>query len=380
MKFLPLIWSALLRRRARTLLTLLSIMAAFLLYGLLEGINSGYATVIERQYLDRLFTDPRVPGGAPMPLSAADRIRGVSGVTKVCARAAFFGYYQEPKNGVFALATDASDFLSVRPEFQMDPRQLTAFESQRAAIAMTPALLDRLQLEVGDRIPIRSPILQRNGSDVWTFDIVASFEYAERPATAQLALINYAYFDEARVNDRGTVDRIISRIVDPSRSAQTAALIDGLFANSASETRTQNEKEQAESSIRQVGDVRFFTNAIMAAALFALLFVTGNTMAQSVRERIPEFAVLRTLGFPPLGILGLILLESLLVSLAAAALGMALASAMHPQLREVVGVASISVQLVLGGFALAFAVGLASAIVPGRRAMRLSIVDALRVR
>ena len=379
MKYLPLLWAGLARKPARSALTLLSVVVAFLLFGLLQGINAGYSEVIEQQHLDRLFADPRVPGGAPMPLSAVSRIAAVPGVTRVCGRSAFFGFYREPKNGMFALATDAADWLAVRPEYQMPPEQLTALQGTRNGIAMTAAMRDRLQLKIGDPVPIQSIIPRKDGNNVWTFQLVGIVDIPGNPA-GPLALINYEYFDEARATSIATVDRIIIRIADPARSAQTAATIDALFTNSAHETRTQNEQEQAESSIQQLGDVEFFTNSIVAAVFFALLFVTGNTMVQSVRERIPEFAVLKTLGFSDLSVLILVLAEAALLCLTAAAIGLAIAAAVFPQLRDVIGLQHLSWFVVSAGIAAAAALALVSSLIPAWRASRLRIVDALRVR
>jgi putative ABC transport system permease protein len=379
MKYLPLIVSGLTRKPTRSVLTVLSTVIAFLLFGLLEGVNAGYNAVIEAQHLDRLLTDPRVPGGAPMPIAAAEKIKRVSGVTRVCARSAFFGYHQDPKNGMFALATDAADWLAVRPEFAMPPEELQTLRSTRAAIAMTPALMDRLKLKIGDRVPIHSPIARKDGNPVWTFDLVGSFDDVAEPRLAQLAIINHTYFDEARASDIGTVDRIIVRIADPLRSAHTAAAIDALFANSAHETRTQNEKEQTESQISQLGDIGYFTNTIVAAVFFALLFVTGNTMVESVRERIPEFAVLKTLGFSSSAVFGIVIAEGLLLCLAAAAVGLALAAALFPSLRDTIGLARLSWSVVLYGSIVASLLAIASSLLPAWKVQRLRIVEALRI-
>jgi putative ABC transport system permease protein len=378
MKYLPLVLAGLMRKPLRSVLTALSVAVAFLLFGVLEGIDAGFSAVIEEQRLDRLLTDTRVPGGAPMPLSAADKIKQVPGVTRVCARASFYGSYQDPKHGLFALATDAADWLAVRPEFSMPPAQLDAFQRSRAAIAMTPALQKRLGLKLGDKVPIRSPIARKDGNPVWTFELLASFDDLAEPDQAQLALIHYRYFDEARVADTGTVDRIIVRIADPTRSAQTAALIDRLFANSAHETRTQNEKEQTEASIRQIGEISYFTNAIVLAVFSALLFVTGNTMSQSARERIPEFAVLRTVGFGAMQVFALVLGEALLLCWAAAAVGIAIAAVLFPSV-GIVGIERLSWQVVVGGALAATVLAAMSAIVPAWQSQRLRIVEALRV-
>lgn len=379
MKYLPLILAGLLRKPLRSVLTSASVAVAFLLFGVLEGINAGFAEVIEAQHLDRLLTDTRVPGGAPIPISAVDKIKLVPGVTRVCARASFYGSYRDPKNGVFALATDASDWLGVRPEYSMPPEQLEAFERTRAAIAMTPALQKRLGLKLGDKVPIRSPIARKDGNPVWTFELLASFDYTDDPDKGQLAIVRYDYFDEARVADAGTADRIIVRIADPSRSAQTAAAIDRLFANSAHETRTQNEKEQTEASIRQVGEISYFTNAIVLAVFFALLFVTGNTMTQSARERIPEFAVLRTVGFSASQVLALVLAEGLLLCWTAAAVGLTVAALSFPSLENFVGLTRLSWRVVIAGLLVATLLALVSGLVPAWQAQRLRIVEALRV-
>lgn len=380
MKYLPLIWAGLTRKPARTALTFLSVVVAFLLFGLLEGVNAGFTAVLERQQLDRLFTDPRVPGGAPMPIAAAAKIKAIAGVTRVCARASFFGFYQDPKNGLYALATQASDWLGVRPEFTMQAQQLSAFEGTRLGIAMTPALMKRLGLKLGDKVPISSPIPRKDGNPLWTFDLIATFDMPDNPDRADFAIINYAYFDEARATDIGTVDRFLVRIADPNRSAQVAANIDALFANSAHETRTQNEKETAESFIRQLGDIAFFTNSVMGAVFFALLFVTGNTMVQSVRERIPEFAVLKTLGFAAQGVFAIVVVEALLLCAIAALLGLTIAAPLLPMLRDAIGFATLSWPLVGSALLVAILLGLVSSLIPASTVARLRIVEALRIR
>ena len=379
MKYLPLLWAGLARKPARSALTLLSVVAAFVVFGLLQGINAGYDEILAQSYLDRLFADPRVPGGAPMPVSAAARIAQVPGVTRVCGRSAFFGFFRDPKNGMFALATNAADWLAVRPEYVMAPEQLAAAQRTRNAIVMTAAMRDRFQLKLGDPVPIQSVIPRKDGNNVWTFQLVGIVDIPGTPA-GPLALINYDYFDEARATDIGTVDRIIIRIADPARSAQTAAAIDALFANSSHETRTQSEQEQAESSLQQLGDVKFFTNSIVSAVFFALLFVTGNTMVQSVRERVPEFAVLKTLGFSDLGVLTLVLAEAALLCILAAAIGLAIAAALFPQLRDIIGLQRLSWLVVIAGIGAAVVLALISASLPAWRVSRLRIVDALRVR
>ena len=353
---------------------------AFLLFGMLQGINFGYAAVIEQQLLDRLLTDPKVPGGAPMPISMKQKIESLPGVRRVCARAIFFGYYQDPKQRFAALATSAEDFLAVRPEFQMDAATVQALRDNRNGIAMTPALMQRLGLKPGDTVPVNSPIPRKDGNPVWELKLVGSFDNVDEPGQGDLGLINYEYFDAGRVSSVGTADRFIIRIDDPRRSAAMATAIDALFANSPAETRTQNEKDQVESSIQQLGDVSFFTNSIVGAVFFALLFLTGNTMAQSVRERTAEIAVLETIGYSRRRIAAIVLVESTLPALLAAAIGLAIAAAMFPSLREILGLARLSWSVVGWGALAALMVGCASALIPVWRISRMSIVAALGYR
>lgn len=379
MKYLPLVLSGLGRRPVRSALTVLSVVTAFLLFGMLQGIDAGYDAVIEAQHLDRLFTDPRVPGGAPMPMSAVEKIKALPEVTRVCGRSILFGQYQQRGNNIVAVATTPRDFFAVRPENQIVAGHLETLERTRAGMAMTVGLAEKLGLKLGDRVPVQSRVVRKDGGTVWDFELVALFDDADHPGKAQYSVINYSYLDESRVNDIATFDRIIVRIADPTRSAQTAASIDRLFANSAHETRTQNEKEQTEASIQQLGDIAFFTNAVIGAVFFALLFVTGNTMAQSVRERIPEFAVLRTIGFPNAVIVLLVVAESVVLSVGAAIIGLLLAAVAFPMIQDFLGIAAFSWIVVAGGIAVAVGLALISALVPSWQLMRMQIADALNV-
>jgi putative ABC transport system permease protein len=378
MKYLWLVWAGLWRRPVRSILTLLSVATAFLLFGMLQGINAGYQAVIEAQRLDRLMTDARVPGGPPMPISALAKIQTLPEVTRVCGRSLMFGQYQDRKNVIVAVATNVDDFFAVRPENKISADHFAQLKATRTGMAMPFNMAERLGLELGDKVPLQTRIVRKDGSTVWEFDLVALFDDIDHPGNANFTVINYDYLDESRVDSAGTVDRIIVRIADPKRSAQAAADIDQLFANSTHETRTQSEKEITESSIQQLGDISFFTNAVFGAVFFALLLVTGNTMAQSVRERTAELAVLRTIGYTEHKVLGLILAESMSLSIAAAAIGLLLAAAAFPVVGETLGIKTFSWIVVVAGFAIAFVLALISAMVPSWQIQRMKIVDALR--
>jgi putative ABC transport system permease protein len=376
-KYFILIWAGLWRKPVRLMFTLLSIIVAFLLFGMLHGLNVGFAKVIADQHVDRLITDPRVPGGAPMPLAAASAIQNVPGVMIVAPRSMFFGTYQSPENAVVALATDPQRWFAVRPEIVIAKSQLDALLKTRTGIVITPVLQKQYGWKIGDRIPIQSRILKQDGGAEWVFDLVGVFDNADNPNKAKQAVINYSYFDEARATNRGTVDRFIVRIADPKRSTQTAGAIDRLFRNSDHETRTQSEREWTQSQIKQLGDISFFTTAIVGAVFFTLLFLTANTMMQSVRERIPEFAVLKSMGYSDTSVFSIVFLEALCMCVFAALLGLIIADAVFPKLTNFFGGFILQWIVFVEGVIAAVLVAIVSAFIPAIRVKRLRITDAI---
>ena len=377
MRYLPLVWAGLWRKPVRTAFTLLSIMVAFILFGILAGIDAGFANVLERSRMDRLFTDPRF--GALMPMAYADEIANVPGVTVVAPRFGIGGYYQEPSKGMAVIGTDARFFLA-RPELAVTKEQMDALLRTRTGAIVGVATANRLGWKVGDKIPMQSNVPKQDGTRVWTFDVIAVMEDADNPGREPRVVVNYSYLDEERVTDKGMTDRFILRINDPERATQISRAIDALFANSSAPTRTFSERSSRESGADWIGDINFFTDAVLGAVAFMLLFLTGNTMMQSVRERTPEFAVLKTLGFSDGRIVMLVLFESMLLCALAALAGLVVAKLVIPLVKDSIPGADI-VQMpwvaILTGLGLALLVAFVSAVVPALRAKRLSIVDAL---
>jgi putative ABC transport system permease protein len=232
--------------------------------------------------------------------------------------------------------------------------------------------------KIGDRIPLRTSVMKRDGSADWDFEIVGIYDVPSAPAEANRILVNYAYFDEARLLERGTAWAFVVAVGDPSRSAQICTAVDALFVNSASETVTQDEKAYVQGQLRQLGDVSLMANAIVAAVLFTLLFLTGNTMMQSVRERTPELAILKTVGFSDRSVTILVLIESVLLCVLAASLGLAAAAAVFPVTAALgIGGSALPLKVVAFGLAIAVALALVSGVPPAWRAQRLVIVEAL---
>lgn len=379
MKLFPLVWAGIWRKPARAIFTGLSIAIAFLLIGLLQGVNAGFTQAIAAAPRDFLMTDARVRGSPPMPIAMMEQIRNVPGVVQVVQRDYFVGIYRPPYD-VAALATAPRGFFAVRPALVAEAMGLDEMERVRTGLLATPALLRMYDWRIGDLVTLRSRELKQDGSGDWAFTVVGTFDSKDNPNTAVLAVINYSYLDESRVAHRGTVERFYVRIRDATRSVATAAAIDRLFANSPHETRTRSDQERAEASAQQMGDIAFFTNAILGAVMFMLLLLTGNTMRQSVQERIPEFGVLKAMGFSSAKCFALALAEALAICLLAALTGLGLAAALAPLGREIATSITVSADVVVRAIALAVLLAFLSVALPSWRVYRLSVVAALAAR
>jgi putative ABC transport system permease protein len=378
LKYLALVWNGLWRRRARTLFTALSITVAFILFGTVSGIDAGFAHTLEVSRLDRLFTDSRF--GAPMPLSYAEQIARVPGVSVVAPRSGLVGYFQDPKNPMFVLCADRR-FFSLRPEIAISSQQLETLLQTRTGAAVSVEVARKYEWKIGDKVPLQTNTAQADGSKVWVFDIVAIVDDLSFPGEGGWFIGNYSYLDEGRVADKATISRFLVRISDPGRSTQIGREIDKLFANSAAPTRTTSERSQTQSGLQFIGDVSFLTDAVLGAVFFMLLFLTGNTMMQSIRERIPEFAVLKAIGFSDGAVLSLVIAESVLLCSLAAAAGLLASKLLIPivphTLSDVVPLLQMPWTAMLRGFGLALIVALLSGLAPAWRVRQLHVVDAL---
>ena len=378
MKYLPLILAGLWRKPTRTIFTFLSIVVAFVLFGILSAIDGGLAHQLEVARLDRLLVDTKF--GAQLPLAYLDRIAQIPGVTVVAPRQILVGYYQDPKTPFGIIMTDRR-FWSVRPELNATPEQIDRLLKTRTGALITVFSAKRFGWKVGQRVPVISNTVNKAGNHTWTFDIVGIIDDVDRPGKARYFIGNYEFMDQERVTQKGTVDRILVRIKDPNRATQIGRAIDRLFANSTAPTRTVSEKSDRQTGSRALGDIGFFTRAVITAVLFMLLFLTGNTMMQSVRERVPEFGVLKTLGYSDRGVLALVLAEAVILCLLAAATGMAFAKLGIPRIGDIspdMGqLLLMPWSALLTGLGFAMAVAIVSALIPALRAKRLNIVDSL---
>jgi putative ABC transport system permease protein len=384
MKYLPLIWASLWRKKTRTIFTLLSIVIAFLLYGVLQTVDYAFENPNTGVTgADKLITTNRFSITLLLPFSFEQQIRSVPGVAEVTWMTWFGAYYQESKNFVFALPIDPDTYFNLhKDEFIVSGDQMTAFRGDRAGAIVNAALMKKFGWKIGDKLPLHSTIWTQkaDGSLNWTFDIVGTFDAKDPTQASQQSstiLFHYELFDEGRGFGKGQVGWYEERVDDPKESAAISAKIDALFANSPNETKTQPAKDFTIAFIKQLGDVGFVLRAILGAVFFTLLFLTGNTMMQSVRERIPELAVLKTLGFTDAKVLGLVIGESLLLCVSAAIVGLALSYAVIPIVQKGLQGVDLSHGAQPLGVGVAVLLGLIVGLPPALRAMRLNVVDAL---
>jgi putative ABC transport system permease protein len=384
MRYLPLLWAGLFRKKTRTILTLLSVFIAFLLFGLLHAVTVAFESGADSADAKRLLTTARYSIIEPLPISYLRRIEQVPGVVGV-AHADWFGArYQNESNAFPVFAVDPQRYLNMYPEFTIASEQREAFLKTRTGAVAGKRLVERFGWRLGQKLPISSEIHPKtDGSMDWEFDLVGILD-ADDPAVrgnTDVVLINSAYFDEARQANKGSTGWYIERIADSTQAQAVSAAIDALFMNSPDETKTQPEKEFAIGFAKQVGDIGALVMRILAAVFFTILILTGNTMAQSIRERIPELAILKTLGFSDGKVTTLVLAEAVLMLLLGSGLGMLAATSLLPVLNGATGgrfpPLFVNGSTLLVALGIAVVLALAIGLPPALRVWRLKIVDAL---
>jgi putative ABC transport system permease protein len=381
MKFLHLVWASLFRKKVRTILTLLSIVFAFLLFGMLDAVRVAFTVRDSLEGASRLVVSSKLSIIQPLPYSDLAQIKRVPGVEQVAFANWFGGIYQDRRN-FFANFAVSPNYLDMYPEFLLSEEQKQAFVNTRTGAVVGANLARRYDFKIGDKIPLQATIFpHKNGSNTWTFDLVGIFrarETRDRNQEDQM-MFHYEYFDEGRTFGHGTVGWYMVKVSDPEHAQQAAQAIDRLFANSDAETKTQTEKQFNLDFVKQIGDIGLIVSSIMGAVFFTILLLTGNTMSQAVRERIPELAVLKTIGFSNQSVLWLVLGESLLLATIGGSVGLLLAMAGAGALSAAFrgGAFAVGAQSWLTGIMIMLVLSAAVGLPPAWRAMRLRIVDAL---
>lgn len=387
MKFLPLVWAQLWRSKARTWLTFLSIVVAFLLFGVLRSIAGAFDLGVRLSGDDRLMVTYKQGPTKLLPVAYRSRIEAADPENILVVSPTMFlpGSYQDPKNQLQIIAVDPVTLRATDPRLVISDEHAAAFERTRTGVLVGAATMERYGWKLGDRIPVQSPAQRKDGAQSWEFDLVGTFDLDPVKTGAAVPalglLMPFEAYNEATAYPNVVVFYVV-RVKDPKRAAATAKAIDAVFRNSEMETRTQSEADFQRGFARQFGAVGKMMSAILAAVFFTLLLVAGNTMMQAFRERVPELAVLKTLGFGDGRIAALVTAESLILCGAAGAAGLGLAvlalgfASTLPLGGLEAGLIAEPAMLALG-LLVALAVGAAAALIPAWRAARLSVVQGL---
>lgn len=383
MKYFGLIWRNVWRKKIRTSLTILSVLVAFLLFALLNAVGQAMGSGGAMTGAVRLVVIDKVSLINFLPISYQNKIAQVPGVAVVSHQSWFGGFYQDPKNQFPQFPVVPEEYLDLYPEFVLPDEQLQAWKKNRTGAIIGRDLAELHGLKVGDRIPIQSTIFtKKDGGRTWEFDIEGIFDTTDPKGGTALLLFRHDYFAETNTFGDGFVGWYTLRLAEGADPVEVANAIDEQFANSPNETETSTEAAFAASFAKQFGNIALIVTMILGAVFFTLLLVAGNTMSQSVRERIAELAVLKTLGFKDGTVLGIVLTESILIMAIGGLLGLgfgwlaaqAIGSAMA---MFVPGGIVVSADIVLLAIALMIGAGVIAGIFPALKAMRLSIVDAL---
>jgi putative ABC transport system permease protein len=383
MKFLPLVWSNLKRKKVRTLLTVLSVLVAFVLFGFLSSIKQALTGGVQMAGADRLVVRHKVSIIQLLPESYKARMERIPGVILATHQTWFGGVYQDPKNFFMQSPVVPGEFLDMHPEIILVPEQKKAWLQTRTGAVVGRKTADRFHWKIGDKVPILSSIwAQADSSRTWEFDIVGIFDGKDKMTDTTPMLFRYDYFDEARgAGAKGMVGWYTIRVKDPAQAAETAKLVDKEFENSDAETKTEPEGAFVQAWVSQIGNIALIVAAILGAVFFTILLVAGNTMSQAVRERTGELGVLKAIGFTNIQVVVLILIESCLVSMLGGGAGLGLAWLFISRGDPTGGLLPLFFfpgrDLVIGA-GLCLALGLATGIFPALQALRLRTADALR--
>lgn len=376
-KCMPLLWANLLRKKTRTVLTIGSFAVAVFLFSLLATIESSFNQGVEVAGADRLVVINKNSIIQPLPLSYMERILQVRGVKEATYAVWFNGIYQNEKNFFPQLAIDHTTYRRIFREFKIDEKQWESFVADREGCVVGRKLIERFGWHLGDRIPIQGSIWP----GTWEFNIRAIYSGTRDEDDENQFWFRYDYFDERRDLGKGMVGWYIVRVEDPDKAVQVAKAIEDRFVNSPYETTAETERSFAAGITKQIGSIKAIMLSVGSIVFFTLLFVTGSTMAMSVRERTGELAILKTLGFPDGSIMALVLAESVLYGCIGGCLGVAAAKLFTLRGDPTGGFLPsfyLSPLKMAMGILSALLAGIIAGSIPSVLAMRLKIVEALR--
>ncbi len=381
----------LLRKPLRTLLTILGVGVALLLFCFLEAVLTAFNAGVNMSNATRLVVQHKESIAFELPISYRSLIAQIEGVTGVAEATWFGGLSQEPnpdgtkREEFFAqFAANLQSYLPLYPELKVAPDELSALMEDQMGCMLGKKIAERLDKKVGDRLVLRSTIwTQKNGSSIWEFNVRAIYTTDSPTFDQTMMLFPFKRFDEARQFGHGSVGVYLLRIDDPSRSAEISEMIDARFANSPYETRTMTEKAFNLQFVSMLGNFQLLLRSIGSAVVLTMLLVSANTMMMGARERTREMGILKAIGFSDGHIFMLLIGEALALSLLGALAGVGLAWLLTNVLHfnpkpDFFPVFYLPRESVLAAIGVAVLTGFVSGIVPAVTGMRLKATEALR--
>lgn len=382
MRFALLVLSNFRRHKLRTLLTVASIVVAFILFSYLSAIRHAFQMGVSMAGADRLVVRNKVSLIQPLPQSYQGQIDRMPGVAESSQAVWFGGIYKDERNQIPQIAVEPPKFLDIYPEFVLTPDAKKAWFATRTAAVAGRKLATKFGWHVGDKIPIMATYMRpKDGGSLWTFDLIGIYDGANPETDTTQFFLRSDYVEENRLYGKGLTGWYYIKVKDPKNAESIARTIDEQFANSPYETKTETEKAFIKGFAEQMGNIGAIVTAILGAVFFTILLVAGNTMAQAVRERIGELGVLKAIGFTDLQILALVLVESMLISIIGGGIGLALGwffvSAGDPT-RGALPIFLFPPGDLITGAVIVIVLGIITGIIPATQAMRLNAVEALR--
>jgi putative ABC transport system permease protein len=384
MSWLGFIWANMWRRKVRVIFTLLSIILAFLMFGMLDALRTSLSQAVNLTGADRLITISKVSIIDSFPVSHYTKVQATPGVSSVVHLNWFGGVYKDGKAQIPVFPLNVDEFFKVYPEVKITPEELAAWKADRQGMVIGQVLADTYGWKKGDRVPIKSSIFRKqNNSDTWEFNIKAIYKVENSAGwDNQSAMFHYDYYNESLLFGRDQIGWMTVKVSDPAESETVAKRIDDQFANSSDETKTATEKAFTKQFLEQIGNIGKILISVVFAVFFTMLLVTANTMAQSVRERTNEIGVLKTLGFSSGSVLRIIIGEALFLTIFGGLIGFGLAylavGGLAPTMKKYFPVFEVGDSTIITAFVLMVALGVITGLWPAVSAMRLKITDALR--
>lgn len=382
MNDLTLIRKNLFRKKLRAILLTLSILIAFLIFGVLGAFYSVWSSGGALAADNRLITVNRINFTVSMPYAYWNRVAALEGVETVSHASWFGGYYQDPTQFVQTFAVDPETYLEAYAELTMPADQREAFLTTRDCLLVGADLAGQYGWSVGDTIPLLSNIWQKNdGSSSWEFNICAIFDAEDDKVPANYAMFHYDYYNEPLAFNQDQLGWLIINTTDPALNDQVARAVDEMFANSPAETETTTEAAFNEAFANQFGNIALILLFVVGSAFTTILIIVGFTMVTAINERTGEIAVMKTLGFPAPRIFRMVLSESVMLSLFGGLLGLGLAwlmiAAVAPVAAAFLPGLSLPSSVFWVGVGLSVLLGLLTGLVPAINAQRVKIVTAL---